>query len=375
MQSTRAARARPRGALGALVALALAAACSGTSATPATPDAGAGALPDGAVDLVDGAAPPTGDGGNEADAAPAVDAGRGGCGTFEGVDAGADAAAPPILHTLVPQATDPAITTTWNAPHYAYVDPHATRRCKLVLFLVGLGGKPADAQTYLAHVARRGFHVLGLTYANTISPAPTCQNDPDVDCHLKLRQEELDGTDVSPLLVVSRADSIENRVVKALAALAAAYPTEGWSAYSDSATAPRWYDILVTGHSHGSSTAGVIGKLRKVARVVMLAGPYDFRAVAPTATTGTPASWLTNPSLTDAANFYGFVHLADTQAPQDQTNWDAAGLPTVGTRVSVDGAPAPYSGSHQLTTNLAGGGHGSVLTNAAYAPVWDYLLE
>ena len=253
-----------------------------------------------------------------ADASPIADSG-GGCGTFAGTDAGADAAGPPILHTVVPQTTDPAITATWNAPHYAYVDPHAPLRCKLVLFLVGLGGKPGDAQTYMTHAARQGFHVLGLTYANTISPAPTCQNDPDADCHLKLRQEELDGTDQSPLLVVSRADSIENRIVKALAYFDAAYPGEGWSAYSDTSTAPRWGSIVVTGHSHGSSTAGVIGKLRKVARVVMLAGPYDFRSPTAGATTGTPASWLTKPSLTSPSDFYAFVHLADTQSAQDET--------------------------------------------------------
>ncbi len=316
---------------------------------------------DGAAEAKDGAVLET------ADAAADSEAGAGllSCGTFS-----ADAGTTVLTHSVIPKTSDPAITATWNAPHVAYLSPSGPHRCSLLVFLTGLGGNPSATNPFLLHAAKRGFHVLDLEYANTISPSPTCETSTDADCHLKLRQEELEGGNLSSLITVSVADGIENRIAKALTHLAKTYPAEGWSTFLSDPSTPLWSSILISGHSHGASTSGVIGILRSVSRVIMLAGPYDFRGTA----TKTSAPWLARSSLTPKSAFFAFSHTADTQTPQDIVNWDTAQIPIVGTRANVDSAKVPYGNTHQLTSSLAGGGHGSPTSNATYAPVWDYML-
>ncbi len=287
------------------------------------------------------------------------------CGTFN-TDAGAGL----TFHSVAPKTTDAAITATWNAPHIAYLSPSGVHRCSLVVFLSGVGGNPSSPNLFLLHPAARGFHGLDLEYANTISPSPTCETSADTNCHLKLRQEELEGGNLSPLLVVSVADGIENRIAKALTYLDKTFPSEGWGTFVKDPGTPLWSSIIISGHSHGASTAGVIGTLRNVSRVLILAGPYDFRGT----TTKTPAPWLSLTSTTPKSSFFAFSHTADTQTPQDMLNWDAAKIPTVGTRANVDSTKAPYGGTHQLVSSFAGGGHGSPISNTAYVSAWDTML-
>ena len=89
--------------------------------------------------------------------------------------------------------------------------------------------------------------------------------------------EAFEGVDHSPHIAIARPDSLEVRVGRMLEWLSRTEPAGGWSRFHARAL-PRWDQITVAGHSHGSSSAALIGKIRRVERVVMLSGPFDNRA-------------------------------------------------------------------------------------------------
>ena len=58
-------------------------------------------------------------------------------------------------------------------------------------------------------------------------------------------------------VVISRANSIENRLTKLLQYLAAQFGEEGWSRFM-AHDGPRWARIAVSGHSQGGGEAAMI---------------------------------------------------------------------------------------------------------------------
>src|SRR2546421_666055 len=146
-----------------------------------------------------------------------------------------------------------------------------------------------------------GVLAAGCAHRRPPTPPPhPPAADPDEDCHGKVRLEAFEGRDHSPHIEVSRPNSAEERVLRMLIALGRAYPGEGWGAFVDGAL-PRWPDIVVSGHSHGASSAALIGKVRRVDRVVMLSGPFDNRA-------GAAAPWTARPGLTPLDRVYALTH-------------------------------------------------------------------
>lgn len=67
--------------------------------------------------------------------------------------------------------------------------------------------------------------------------ASFCSGSRDVNCFGNTRAEILTGSDSSAVVNITRATSIENRLVKLLQALQAQAPMEGWGAYLTSAGA------------------------------------------------------------------------------------------------------------------------------------------
>jgi hypothetical protein len=168
--------------------------------------------------------------------------------------------------------------------------------------------------------------------------------------------------------------------VKMLRALDQTVPAGGWGQYLDG-DKPRWAEIIVAGHSHGASSAGLIGKVRRVHRVVMLSGPFDNRA-------GDPAAWTKIAPATPPDRVFGFSHTQEEQHAGHVKDWGAMGLPAAGPLVVVETAAPPFSGSHQLVTSLppANGGnpHGTTAAGKAaprtpdghfvYESAWRYLF-
>jgi hypothetical protein len=283
-------------------------------------------------------------------------------------------------HALEPARLDPA-ADKYLAEEYAVLDTRVPAAGKLVVYLVGANNKPASGRPMMQELAAMGFHVVAPMYANPdIRPYCAPDKDADEDCHAKLRLEAFEGTPQSPHLEVSRANSAEGRVVRMLAHLDRIQPGADWGFFLEG-DRPRWSQIVIAGHSHGASSAGLIGKVRAVDRVVMLSGPFDNRG-------GKPAPWTARPGLTPVERVYGFSHTLEEQHAGHLQDWEAMGLGALGPVVVVESAAPPFGGSHRIVTSLPPGEgvnpHGMTAAGRAsprlpdgayrFAPVFRYLF-
>ncbi len=253
-----------------------------------------------------------------------------------------------VARLILPNLTDPAISTYLDSHVAINPDPGVAAKHGLFLFLVGTGGKPENQQLILKTGAACGYHAIGLMYPNTPSVGSLCGNSTDAEAFWNARREILTGQDLSALVSISSTECLEHRLAALLSHLAAAYPNEGWGEFL-SAGQPDWARVTVGGHSQGGGHAAVLGKLHPVARVVCLSSPADWQNLP-----GTPATWYTKPGATPPERVYGFSHLLDELVawPQLTLIWTALGLDAFGVSVSVDGVAAPYASTHRLTTSL-----------------------
>ena len=81
---------------------------------------------------------------------------------------------------------------------------------------------------------------------------------------------------------MARPDSVDVRIAKALAYLQQQDSDGRWTQFLDRDGQVRWPDVVLTGHSHGASSAAVYAKVRRVDRVVSFAGPRDTNPVVAT---------------------------------------------------------------------------------------------
>jgi hypothetical protein len=258
----------------------------------------------------------------------------------------ASAPAPALVeHVVRPEAADPE-ADKWLFDQYAFVDPAVAPAPELVVYLVGANNKPVAGRPMMIELARMGFRVVAPMYADDYDIRGLCapDKDPDEACHGNLRLEAFEGVDHSPHIEVKPANAIERRVARLLALLHAQHPAEGWGAYLDG-DRPAWSRIVIAGHSHGASSAGLIGKVRQVARVVMLSGPFDNRG-------GAPAPWTRLAPATPIDRYFVFSHVNEEQYPQHIVDWEAMDLGKLGPVVTVDGAAPPYAHAHRLVTAL-----------------------
>lgn len=247
----------------------------------------------------------------------------------------------------MPKETDSAIDEALES-HYVLVDLSAPRGNLLFLWMTGTGGVPGRSRLFLDVVARMGLHVIDLRYPNAVSVLELCESDPETGCFEKVRLEKVDGVDRTPKVLVSRANSIENRLLKLLGYLDAKYPGQGWAQYSTGGSV-NWSKVVVAGLSQGGGQAAIIAKEHLVARVVMFGAVTDLSiAVDPPK----PPPWLRGPHATPLERYYAFAHAKDQFMPTFEKSWAAMGLHAFGPIVNIDEAEPPYRGSHQLTTNL-----------------------
>jgi hypothetical protein len=233
--------------------------------------------------------------------------------------------------------------------------------------LPGTTGLPTFYREIVRTGAQRGYHAIGLTYPNAVTVASFCVGSADPDCVGKARAEIITGTDTSPVVTISAANSISGRLADLLRHLHALHPAEGWNQFL-AGGAPDWSRISLAGHSQGAGHAAYAAKLFSLNRVAMFAGPGD------TAASGVgPAPWMSLPNVTPADRLYGFTHVNDELVPVNflLTAWTALGLGAFGPAVSVDGASAPYGGTRRLTSALTPVANAAVPEPAHSAPVVD----
>jgi predicted esterase len=236
-------------------------------------------------------------------------------------------------------------------------------RGTLLLWLAGSGAK-VDYYTELMKTGRDlGYHVIGLSYANDPSLIQICARAPERDCFRDARLEKITGNDVSNRTRVSRADSIEERLVRLLDYLDAEYPDEGWDRFANRNDID-WSRIAVAGHSQGGGNAAMIGQMHAVQRVVMFSSPSDHNW-----STGALAPWTSDRFATPADRFFGISHTGERNHEQHLAHWEAIGLTRYGGPTRLDERTPPYGGAHVLTTGIA-----PVVNNYHVAPVGDAEL-
>lgn len=283
------------------------------------------------------------------------------------------AAPPPAVRLIAASSTDPAIADI-NGVHHVAIGQPEDRIGRLFLYLPGTTASPQAYTQLIERSAALGYHAIGLSYVNELAVNAVCSGMGASGCHEFVRREVILGVDLSPLVDVDLDNSIFNRLDRLLAHLEGIFPNEGWDTYRDPSGQIRWDRVVVSGHSQGAGHAAFIGKLERVARVVLFAGTE-------------PAPWTSSGTFaTPAADYYGFVHAMEPFFTGFQMSWDNLGIP--GAPTFVDGVLPPFAFSQQLqTSNLdcVGNFHGCPCVDGRMPPplpdltpffqyVWDHLL-
>jgi hypothetical protein len=264
-------------------------------------------------------------------------------------------------------------------------------RHELLLFLPGTGGKGNGAQGFCRLAADLGYHVVSLMYPDEIA-ATACDNDANPRSFENFRLAIIAGGQAPyqngrKTLTVSRADSIENRLVKLLQRLQSLRPKENWEQFLRPDGRVQWPSIAVAGQSQGGGHAALIGIKYRVARVICFGAPKDYSRRL-----DAPAAWYALPSATPKNRFFAFNHHQDPKgcAPAELLkNLKALGLDASGPGAEVDTEAFPYHHSRILYTGFpvvtvtgqesegAMTAHTSAINtkNAdRWKPEWTYLL-
>lgn len=240
----------------------------------------------------------------------------------------------PLIRSVPPDATDPAVEAT-TGDHLVAHAGGGVATGYLVLFYPGTGATPEDYATLLTHAASRGHHVIGLAYRNEASVNFVyCRGQIDSSCHAEVRTEILTGENASGLLEVDEPNSAFGRLRRLLAYLADRYPEERWDSFLDDG-AIAWNRVIVAGQSQGGGHAAFTAKLRRVARAVL------FSATE-------PAPWTAEAGATPVEAFFALVHEFEPNFTGIVNSWTKLAVP--GALTGIDDEAPPYGGSQQLVT-------------------------
>ena len=278
-----------------------------------------------------------------------------------------------------------------DLPHLVLRNPEVPAQGRLLLFLPGTVGRPAQYTEFLKTAANMGMDAIGLSYDNNVAMRDLCTTSTDRSCHEKARKEVIYGREGHPQLSVDSLNSIVHRTMRLLLYLANAYPQADWMQYLDEEGGLDWSRIVVAGHSQGSGHAGILAKDHAVDRCILIAG-RDWLALYQE-----HAEWMQRTGLTPPDRYYGFIHRRDAQAWGNADEileaWALFGMDQFGPLVNVDTLAAPFRERHMLTTNLDQPPgqedidnffHKAIITDDSvirdalgrpvYEAVWQYLL-
>lgn len=259
----------------------------------------------------------------------------------------------------------------------ATVDTRVAPQGKLVIWLMGY------SQPLFERINSYGIHALRVHYANGWFGKFGNQS-PGTDQQLlgKIRLEAATGEDFSDLVSIPKPDGMMERAFQFVKWLAKENPQGRWDYFiADDQQGLRWDRVIISGASHGSTTAARFAKHQKVDRVVMFCGPRDQYE-----------NWQGLPSATPANRFFGFSHVLDSGWTGDHycRSWELLGLHQFGPIVNVDQAKPPYGNTRRLITDAdvkgdAKRAHSSVTPGGAavkdtsgkfiHEDVWRYLFS
>ncbi len=256
----------------------------------------------------------------------------------------------------------------------ASVDTSVPSRGKLVIWLMGYNNE------LFTRLNSYGLHAIQPHYANKWFSL-VCREKPlDPQARGNVRLEAATGEDVSDAVDIPRPDGMMERSYQFVKWLAKENPEGKWDHFLTSdGKGLRWEDVIISGSSHGATTAARFAKHTKVARVVALCGPRDQ-----------DQDWQSLPSATPANRIFGFSHVLDGGWTGDHycRSWELMGLHQFGPIVDVDRVAFPYGNTRRLITRFDVGGdarkaHGSVVPGRSagknadgtylHEDVWRYL--
>lgn len=302
-------------------------------------------------------------------------------GHFRGGGPAAAKVLPPGCSTLVATSTDATMRWFCQSPglsprpwrreddcsnEHIYC-PSATQdlQPQLVVFLPGTGLTPHGYSELLANFASHGFYTLGLFYPSTqgqvdCGASRQRTGSTDLNCTARQRLRVLTGQNYSfgaaeTHCNITHADSIANRIAKALMALGGVW-REAWLT---GAGEPDWAKIIVAGHSNGADNAAFAAKTFALSRVLLFAGANDDVEAVPKGEYHIPAPWQSWVGATPPERYYGFgicgtaAHHASGACYYWHSGWDAQQLPGRWLRVD-DYLSKPISslvGYHRLCSN------------------------
>ena len=261
----------------------------------------------------------------------------------------------------------------------ASVDTRVPPRGKLVIWLM------APKREFFEIVNGYGLHVIQPHYARHWF-GKICQEDPVGEtCRGDARLEAATGEDHSDQMSLAKPDGMAERARQMVIHLARKNPQGGWGYFLDDQKQLRWEHVILSGASHGSTTAARFAKHQRVSRVVCFAGPRDQLQ-----------SWQSLESATPANRIFGFSHVEDSGWKADHycRSWELMGLAEYGPIVDVDQAKPPYGNTRRLVTafdvgvserkkresrahsSVSPGSYAAAKDGDAYrhAAVWEYLF-
>ena len=224
------------------------------------------------------------------------------------------------------------------------------------------------------------MHAIDVHYARGWFSKLHALNDEDTEHIGRIRLEAATGEDYSPFIDIPKPDGMKQRALQFVRHLARTNPQGKWGYYlTEDNMDLRWEHVIVSGASHGSTTAARFAKHQEVSRVVMFSGPRDQTQ-----------TWQNLPSATPPNRFFGFTHTLDTGWPDHyERSWKMLGLGAFGPIVNVDTMKVPFGNSRQLITNADVGNnakraHGASKPGGSspkqadgtyrYEDVWRYLF-
>ena len=168
----------------------------------------------------------------------------------------------------------------------------------------------------------------------------------------KIRLEAATGQNFSPLVDIPEHDGIMERARQLVLHLAQEHPAGRWEQFiTPDGAALRWAEsVIVSGISHGSTTAARLAKHQELNRVVLFSGPRDQFD-----------SWHGFPSATPTERYFAFTHVEDGGWPDHYArSWSMLGLGEHGDLEDVTQLSAPYNGSRTLISTADVGGDAGV---------------
>ncbi len=263
----------------------------------------------------------------------------------------ADARADEPTFTVPANANDPGISTA-RGENLIWLADEDRRVGKLLVFLPtgGATNLPTEFKHLGTEMGRLGYHTIILAYRNEApiaalptAPVPGCGTDEDPSlasptCAKDARTEILSGSvpggGPSTVVNVDRANSIENRLNKALVHLAATRPeAEGWAQFIDNSGSepqPKWSETVIAGSSLGAGQAALIAAKYSVYRAALMHGWVDAKH-----------GWVTL-DQTPSSKYFTLIHQRDNFFGRTCYAYRALGLTT---SCPLDGLPIVATGN------------------------------